>query len=240
MAWSEARSTPSRCSLAEPSGQIRATAAARLPAAVSGQMTISRPAYGRAVDCADRHPLAPSGASLSVGSRKRRFKRRYNRGRPGFVLLRSPMIRCTYRPKTRPNTEVTRLQTLTQNESIYFRTLYRHSRAAGIQGRSPVARPRPEPVLGPAEGRTRGSGQATPAFAGVRKLGRVGRTSGAEGAVRASTRPLRGLLSMRWAIDGIIEIPHPEAPRAARPRRTQGVDPASVQIDYGLFRGGDK
>ena len=167
MAWSEARSTPSRCSLAEPSGQIRATAAARLPAAVSGQMTISRPAYGRAVDCADRHPHAPSGASLSVGSRKRRFKRRYNRGRPGFVVPRSPMIRCTYRPKTRPNSEVTRLQTLTQNESIYFRTYIVIPAPAGIQGRSPVARPRPEPVLGPAEGRTRGSGQATPAFAGV-------------------------------------------------------------------------
>src|SRR5882672_1695917 len=47
-------------------------------------------------------------------------------------------------------------------------------------------------------------------------------------SVRASRRALRALLSMRYVIDRIKNIPHPEetAPRSSR--RTHGADPGSL------------
>src|SRR5690348_15949197 len=59
-------------------------------------------------------------------------------------------------------------------------------------------------------------------------------------AVRASRRPLRDLLSMREANDGVEKEFHPEAPREARPRRTHGTLPPlapSVAIVSGALVG---
>src|SRR5215472_1039335 len=57
------------------------------------------------------------------------------------------------------------------------------------------------------------------------------------GALRPSTRPLRGLLRMRKDLNAINGIPHGEVARAARPRTTHGADaafyphPARVLLD---------
>src|SRR5947208_14514451 len=52
------------------------------------------------------------------------------------------------------------------------------------------------------------------------------------------------LLRMRYIIDGIQELPHPEAPAQRASRRTHTVDPAPLQeygvmTDYQIFEAGD-
>src|SRR5215831_13997986 len=71
-----------------------------------------------------------------------------------------------------------------------------------------------------------------PAQEAVRKFANARRMRAASAPYVVRDAP-SALLTMRYIVDGINVI-HPEAPRAARPRRTHGVDPASLRLDYSL------